>query len=253
MSWAEATVGFLLGMLANECLTVSPWLAGWMVRWAARCRYADQVRAQVREEEWAALVAAVPSHLLKLVVAVGFASSAGAARLRRLLVYRRPPRTADAAASQRVDAATEASALYQQPGIVVTRDSFVVAGRRFPVQQLSRLRTARGPRDVFTVRVAVGVGIVAAGLVAVAVAAVRDGHMPLAVGAAMTAALSLVLVMISGRVLRPRAFELWAEFHGLTMLVFTSDSAVQYGQVTRAVLRAREMGCPSSPDDPDWN
>ena len=43
-----------------------------------------------------------------------------------------------------------------------------------------------------------------------------------------------------GHRLRPRAFELWGEFRGMTVLLFSSDEERQYGQVTRALLRAQE-------------
>ena len=40
--------------------------------------------------------------------------------------------------------------LYRQPGILVTNEAFVIAGRRFPIRDLSNLRTARGPQDRLT-------------------------------------------------------------------------------------------------------
>ena len=43
-----------------------------------------------------------------------------------------------------------------------------------------------------------------------------------------------------GRRLRPRPWELWGDFRGMTVLLFSSDEERQYGQVTRAILRAQE-------------
>ena len=35
-------------------------------------------------------------------------------------------------------------------------------------------------------------------------------------------------------------WELWGDFRGMTVLLFSSDEERQYGQVTRAILRAQE-------------
>jgi hypothetical protein len=40
--------------------------------------------------------------------------------------------------------------------------------------------------------------------------------------------------------LHPRAYELWCEFRGMTILLLRSNSERHYGQITRALLRARE-------------
>ena len=56
---------------------------------------------------------------------------------------------------------------YRKPGVCVTSESFTVAGRRFPVVELTQLKTARGPHDPLTVRAVVVTGGV---LVAIGVA-----------------------------------------------------------------------------------
>jgi hypothetical protein len=48
------------------------------------------------------------------------------------------------------------------------------------------------------------------------------------------------LIAMVGRRLRPRAYELWGDFRGMTILIFSSDEERQYGQVTRALVRAQE-------------
>lgn len=66
----------LLNVLSNECSDLSPWLAGRLVRWAARRQYRGSERAAVRAEEWASLIEERPGKLLKLVTALWFAAGA---------------------------------------------------------------------------------------------------------------------------------------------------------------------------------
>jgi hypothetical protein len=136
---------------------------------------------------------------------------------------------------------TRRSPLYRQPGILVTGEAFVVAGRRFPIRDLSHLRTARGPRDRFTVR---SVGVAAAVLAAIGLALAigtdldRVGpvvYLLLGVGAFVP-----IMLVVLGQRLRPRPYELWGDYRGVTVLLFSSDDERQYGQVTRALLRATE-------------
>ena len=49
-----------------------------------------------------------------------------------------------------------------------------------------------------------------------------------------------IALVSARRRLRPRPWELWGDFRGMTMLLFSSDQERQYGQVTRAMLRAQE-------------
>ena len=44
-----------------------------------------------------------------------------------------------------------------------------------------------------------------------------------------------------GHRMRPRAYELWGDYRGMTVLLFSSDEEREYGQVTRALLRAQEV------------
>jgi hypothetical protein len=132
-------------------------------------------------------------------------------------------------------------ALYRAPGIQVTTDCFTIAGRSFPVRQLSDLRTARGRHDPLTVRSAVATAVVLAG---VGVALGYTGELR-RLGAASylglgVAALLPVLLALLGSRLRPPDYELWGRYEGQTVLLFSSDHEREFGQVSRALLRARE-------------
>lgn len=132
--------------------------------------------------------------------------------------------------------------LYEEPGIHLTPEMLVIAGRQFPVAELSHLRTVRGPHHPIVVRSVVATGLV---LVVIGVTASLTSHLhqlsPATYLALGTAAFVPVLIAAIGQRLRPRAFELWAQYQGQQVLVFSSDHERQYGQVTRALLRAREI------------
>jgi hypothetical protein len=131
--------------------------------------------------------------------------------------------------------------LYRQPGILVTTESFVVAGRRFPIRDLSNLRTTRGPQDRFTAR-SVLVAAAVLGGVGLALAYTGDlGRQGPVVYLLLGAAAFVPIALVSARRrMRPRAWELWGDVRGVTMLLFSSDQERQFGQVTRALLRAQE-------------
>jgi hypothetical protein len=131
--------------------------------------------------------------------------------------------------------------LYRQPGILVTTESFVVAGRRFPIRDLSNLRTARGARDRFTVRsVAVAGAVLAAVGLALAFTTDRGRVGPVVYLLLGAGAFVPIMLVMLGQRLRPRPYELWGDYRGVTVLLFSSDDERQYGQVTRALLRAQE-------------
>ncbi|GIG93180.1 hypothetical protein Pen02_81160 [Plantactinospora endophytica] len=128
---------------------------------------------------------------------------------------------------------------------------FVVEGRRFPVAELSHLQTARGPHEslwatVMALAVALAFaatltwrglgGIVGAGLG----------------GAATFVALGAVLM----RRRRPRTYELWGMYRCRTVLLFVTADERRFGQVARALIRAREVArlqrpVPRAPSDAD--
>lgn len=134
--------------------------------------------------------------------------------------------------------------LLRQPGILVTDRWFVVGSRRYEVNALSHLRTVRGPHDSLTIKAVVTTGVVLAGLGAVLTASTSGAGQPIRYGAlpALGAALLVPAVLaVVGSRLRPRPYELWGEYHGLTVQLFYSADERQYGQVCRALVRAREL------------
>jgi hypothetical protein len=132
--------------------------------------------------------------------------------------------------------------LYARPGIVVTVERFTVGRRSFPVAELTDLRTTRGPHDRLAVR-AVGVTGAMIGGVGVLLG-FTGGLQRLTAGAYLTlgvvAVLPVLLVLVGDR-WRPPAYELWGRHRGTQVLLFSSDDERQFGQVTRALLRAREV------------
>jgi hypothetical protein len=119
---------------------------------------------------------------------------------------------------------------------------FVIGGRRYDLTELSHLRTVRGPHDSPTIKAMVTLGVILAALVGVMVASRADTPIQLSAVPALGAALLLPLVLASvGYRMRPRPFELWAEYRGLTVQLFYSESEREYNQVCRALVRAREM------------
>jgi hypothetical protein len=136
---------------------------------------------------------------------------------------------------------TSRTSLYRQPGILVTPEWFIVAGRRFPIGELRDLRTARGPHDQLTIRSVTVTAVVLAGIGITLGLTTELNHLSAQTYLALTAvAFVPFLVATIGHRMRPRAYELWGEFRGLTILLFSSDEERQYGQVTRALVRAQE-------------
>jgi hypothetical protein len=124
----------------------------------------------------------------------------------------------------------------------VTGEWFVAGGYHYPVAELHNLRTARGRRHPYTARAmvvtAVGfLGLAAAMGLAGSPADVSGGTY-LAMAVAFVAPFLLAAI---GERLWPRPWELWADYFGITVRLLVTDSEHQYGQVTRALLRAQEI------------
>ena len=116
----------------------------------------------------------------------------------------------------------------------------IVADRRYDITELSRLRTARGPRHPLIIRSLAVSGVVVA---AVGVALATTGAQPATATYAAAGAVVLVpltMAAISHR-MRPRHFELWADYRGMATRLLVSDSERQYNQICRALVRAREQ------------
>lgn len=114
---------------------------------------------------------------------------------------------------------------------------------QYPVAELNLVGAARGGRDVFRPRRALTLAVVVVALV-VAVVAIGSGRTrevwaAVAVSAAATVAIT-ALPSVLGRFLR-RSFQIWALYRGTQVLLFDTDDEEQYGQVARALIRAREV------------
>ncbi|YCK37214.1 helicase-related protein [Actinomadura sp. ATCC 39365] len=77
----------VLGALLAEGTEVAPWLAKRLVRWSAYIRHLDRRRAEVRAEEWEAIIESRPGKLFKLATSLLFALRAGAAWGSRLRIW----------------------------------------------------------------------------------------------------------------------------------------------------------------------
>lgn len=134
-----------------------------------------------------------------------------------------------------------AAPLYRQADVVVTYDILQVGDRRYRVSALSRLRTARGSDAPVTAAMVV---LTAAVLAAVGVA-VSLGRNPVGPSretylVLLAAALVPASIAVYGRLRARRRHELWAEHRGETVLLFQCRDEREFGQVTRALLRAHE-------------
>lgn len=87
--WLLATV--LIPLILAEVGEIGPWTARRLAIWAASTRYGDTERGRTRAEEWPALLDGYPGKLIKLLVGLHFAVTAGTARLVRLVLRRPQP------------------------------------------------------------------------------------------------------------------------------------------------------------------
>ncbi|MFG1951043.1 DUF6232 family protein [Micromonospora sp. NPDC048830] len=146
--------------------------------------------------------------------------------------------------------------LYARPGIVVTADRFTVGSTTWQVADITHLHTSRGPHDRLAVRAVAATAVVIAGVgVVLGFAGGLErltARAYLALGAVVL--LPLLLAAVGDR-WRPPPYELWGWYRGVEVLLFSSDDERQFGQVSRAVRRAREgvryggWGDPPAADD----
>jgi len=126
---------------------------------------------------------------------------------------------------------------YDRDGVRVTTQWLELPRQRYAVSELRDLRTLRG-RYPPVVGVTVALAMVSLFLATLGFhASDRDPA-----GWAGAAALALVPLGLALAVLRlrPRRYELWAEYRGATVPLFSSPDVTTYGRVTRALLRAAE-------------
>jgi uncharacterized protein DUF6232 len=127
--------------------------------------------------------------------------------------------------------------------IWVTERWCVVDGGRYRIAELDLLGVTRGRRDLLHGRKVLGLGLVLTALAVVLLAIgsgwTREIRAALVVTAIGTAAVTAVPSILA-RVLR-RPYEIWARYRGGEVLLFATEDAEQYGQVARALVRAREL------------
>ncbi|MDG4805087.1 DUF6232 family protein [Micromonospora sp. WMMD980] len=141
--------------------------------------------------------------------------------------------------------------LYARPGIVVTAERFTVGRTSWSVADITQLRTARGPHDRLAVRaVAVSAALIASvGLLL----GFTGGLARLTAGAYLAlgaVGLLPLLLVLAGDRWRPPAHELWGRIRSTEVLLFSSDDERQFGQVSRALRRAREGAARGFTDPP---
>lgn len=125
---------------------------------------------------------------------------------------------------------------YNQRGVIVDDQSLLVNGARFPIADLYCIERGRGPLSPST-RAAM---VVALGelLVVTPVAFVFRSPAVLAL-ALLTGLAAAGGVLFCGR-RWPASFHLWAEYQHRPTLLFTTWDEQEFGQVSRALLRAIE-------------
>ncbi|MEU8183776.1 DUF6232 family protein [Micromonospora sp. NPDC049044] len=124
----------------------------------------------------------------------------------------------------------------------MTVDRFTVGRTSYRIADLTHLRTTRGPHDRIAVRAVIitasmlgGVGLLLG---------FTGGLQRLTAGAYLILGAVLLLpaaLAVVGDRWRPPPHELWGWYGGVEVLLFSADDERQFGQVTRALLRAREM------------
>lgn len=147
----------------------------------------------------------------------------------------------DGSATRPPRATATPTLLYARPGIVVTAERFTVGSTSWPVAELTQLWTTRGPHDRLAIRAVAVTGAVIGGVGVLL--GFTGGLERLTAGAYLAlgaVGLLPVLLVLVGDRWRPPAYELWGRHRGAEVLLFSSDDERQFGQVSRALRRARE-------------
>ncbi|GAA5182913.1 hypothetical protein GCM10023322_20880 [Rugosimonospora acidiphila] len=136
--------------------------------------------------------------------------------------------------------------LYNADGVKVTDRWLVVGGRRYPIESLCELRVVRAPHSRLTIDAGIASGVIAFGIVLTARYLDPAGWL----GAAVVLAVPLSL-LVYGLLRRPRPFEIWAQYQGLTVRLLSMRDPRRFGQIRRALIRVQEWepDLPSRPRD----
>src|SRR5262249_31749467 len=124
---------------------------------------------------------------------------------------------------------------YRSTEVSVTDQWFATPDRTYTVAHLDNLRMARGAFDP----VVAGTSL-AAVIVMVAAGVSMFELQPIAWPGMVAVAMAPVSVAALTWRLRPRPFELWAEYRGEMVRLFSSTEEKTFGHVCRALIRARE-------------
>jgi hypothetical protein len=124
---------------------------------------------------------------------------------------------------------------------------FVTPDRRYVVAQLHQVRTARGAYDPVAVSTAVAAAVVTSA-VGVSLVELPPMAWPAMIGFALTA---ITIAGVTWR-LRPRAFEIWAEYRGVVVRLFRCDDEKTFGHVCRALIRALELSAAETGGDEEY-
>jgi hypothetical protein len=126
--------------------------------------------------------------------------------------------------------------------ILVTTQWCVASGVSYPISELGLLGTSRGRRDVLRAGKLAGLLALAAAVLLFVLAVRRGWTSQVWIAAAVTAVATVVVTAmpaVLGWIFR-RPYEIWAHYRGSPVLLFATEDSEQYGQVARALVRARE-------------
>ena len=125
---------------------------------------------------------------------------------------------------------------YQRDDVRVTDQDLITRDGCYRMYDLCDLRTMRGPRDPLTLGAAAFAGVL---LFAVALSWSYFDDPVAWVGVAVVALIPLGAALLVLR-LRRRPYQLWADYEGARIMLLTCADRQVYGQISRALLRARE-------------
>lgn len=125
--------------------------------------------------------------------------------------------------------------------ICVTSLWCMVNDAQYPIAELRQLGVVRGRRDPLHLPGLVHLGLVG-GVLVLLVVAIANGWTANLWGAvtaavAGTAALTVLPTALVAVLRRP--YEIWADYHGTQVFLFGTFNREQFGQVSRALVRAQ--------------